>query len=157
MEPEVLEALGMSLLPELGLWGGQQPDVTAALKSQWSDHAQPFPVGWFFSSFIQQIQGWWWQLICSFFVSLCPQASRSQSPVVAVELQGKTRSLTGLSTCLAVGEESSCRAAALKYENARSGHSWDFPLFGKEEVLSPLLSWIPWAADKPASLHLAFL
>lgn len=147
MEPEVLEALGMSLLPELGLWGGQQPDVTAALKSQWSDHAQPFPVGWFFSSFIQQIQGWWWQLICSFFVSLCPQASRSQSPVVAVELQGKTRSLTGLGTCLAAGRGEQLQGCCPKIWECKEWSQlglpsvWEGRGFESFIVLNPMSSW----------------
>lgn len=38
-----------------------------------------------------------------FFVSFCPQASESQSPVVAGEPQDKTRSLIGFSTSLAAG------------------------------------------------------
>lgn len=62
-------------------------------------------------------------MICSFFVSFCPQASKSQSPVVAGKPQGKTRSLAGLSLPGCRERESSCRAGALKCGSARKEQS----------------------------------
>lgn len=53
-----------------------------------------------------------------FFVSFCPQASESQSPVVAGEPQDKTRSLIGFSTSLAAGRGTAA-AGALKCGSTR--------------------------------------